>query len=77
MDVIIRNQDIQELETTCFGLTLAIFRFHLEKANRKNCYTYLTKHVGDECSTPTRVCINCVTNLTISFFKMKPEDGQC
>ena len=31
MDVIIRNQDIKKLETTCFGLTLAIFRFHLEK----------------------------------------------
>ena len=31
IDVIIRNQDIKKLETTCFGLTLAIFRFHLEK----------------------------------------------
>ena len=31
MDVIIRNQDIKKLETTCFGLTLAIFRFYLEK----------------------------------------------
>jgi len=30
--VIIRNQDIKKLETTCFGLTLAIFRLHLEKA---------------------------------------------
>ena len=39
MDVIIRNQDINKLETTCFGLTLAIFRFHLEKADRKICYT--------------------------------------
>jgi len=26
MDVIVRNQDIKKLETTCFGLTLAIFR---------------------------------------------------
>ena len=59
MDIIIRNQDIKKLETTCFGLTLAIFRFHLEKAVRKICYT------------------NCVTNLTSSFFKMKPEDGEC
>ena len=32
IDVIIRNQDIKKLETTCFGLILAIFRFHLEKA---------------------------------------------
>ena len=39
MDVIIRNQDIKKLETTCFGLTLAIFRFHLEKADRKIYYT--------------------------------------
>jgi len=31
IDVIIRNQDIKKLETTCFGLTLAIIRFHLEK----------------------------------------------
>ena len=31
VDVIIRNQDIKKLETTCFGLTLAIIRFHLEK----------------------------------------------
>ena len=31
MYVIIRNQDIRKLETTCFGLTLAIFRFHLGK----------------------------------------------
>jgi len=31
MDAIIRNQDIKKLEKTCFGLTLAIFRFHLEK----------------------------------------------
>ena len=31
IDVIIRNQNINKLETTCFGLTLAIFRFHLEK----------------------------------------------
>ena len=31
IDVIIRNQDIKKLETACFGLTLAIFRFHLEK----------------------------------------------
>ena len=31
IDVIIRNQDIKKLETTCFCLTLAIFRFHLEK----------------------------------------------
>jgi len=31
MNVIISNQDIKKLETTCFGLTLAIFRFHLEK----------------------------------------------
>ena len=31
MDVIIRNQDIKKLETTYFGLTLAIFRIHLEK----------------------------------------------
>ena len=31
IDVIIRNQDIKKLETTCFGLTLAIYRFHLEK----------------------------------------------
>ena len=32
IDVISRNQDIKKIETTCFGLTLAIFRFHLEKA---------------------------------------------
>ena len=31
IDVIIRNQDVKKLETTRFGLTLAIFRFHLEK----------------------------------------------
>ena len=31
IDVIIRNKDIKKLETTCFGLTLAIIRFHLEK----------------------------------------------
>jgi len=31
IDVIIRNQDIKKLETTCFGLTLTIIRFHLEK----------------------------------------------
>ena len=37
MDVIIRNQDVKKLETTCFGLTLTIFRFHLEKADRKIC----------------------------------------
>jgi len=37
---IIRNQDIKKLETTCFGLTLAII-----------------KHVGDDSSTPMRVCI--------------------
>jgi len=30
IDVVIRNQDLKKLET-CFGLTLAIFRFHLEK----------------------------------------------
>jgi len=58
MGVVIRNQDIKKLETTCFALTLAIFRFHLEKADCKICYT-----------------IN--ANLTISFFEMKPEDGQC
>ena len=39
MYVIIRNQDIKKLETTCFGLTLAIFSFRLEKADRKICYT--------------------------------------
>ena len=39
MYVIIRNQDIKKLETKCFGLTLAIFRFHLEKADRKIYYT--------------------------------------
>jgi len=39
MDVIIRNQDIKKLETTCFDLTLAIFRLNLEKADRKICYT--------------------------------------
>ena len=75
MDIIIRNQDIKKLETTCFGLTLVIFRFHLEKAVQNK--PYLTKHVGDECSTPMRVLHNCVTNLTNSFYKMKPEDGQC
>jgi len=31
IDAIIRNQDIKKLETTCFGLTLAILKFHLEK----------------------------------------------
>ena len=31
IDVIIRNQDIKKLEKTCFGLTLATIRFHLEK----------------------------------------------
>ena len=31
IDVIIRNQDIKKCETTCFGLTLAIIRLHLEK----------------------------------------------
>ena len=31
IDVTIRNQDIKKSETTCFGLTLAIFKFHLEK----------------------------------------------
>jgi hypothetical protein len=31
IDVIIRNQEIKKLETTYFGLTLAIIRFHLEK----------------------------------------------
>ena len=31
IDVIIRNQDIKELETTCFDLTLDIFKFHFEK----------------------------------------------
>jgi len=43
MDVIIRNQDIKKLETTFFGLTLAIFRFHLEKADRKIRYTIIAK----------------------------------
>ena len=33
IDVIIRNQDIKKLETTCFGLTLAIFRFHLKSCS--------------------------------------------
>ena len=36
INVIIRNQDIKKLETTCFGLTLAIIRFHLEKLFCKN-----------------------------------------
>ena len=31
IDVIIRKQDIKKLETKFFGLTLAIFRFYLEK----------------------------------------------
>ena len=31
IDVVIRNQDINKLETTRFGLTLTIFRFNLEK----------------------------------------------
>ena len=43
MDVIIRNQVTKELETTCFGLTMVIFRFHLEKADRKICYTINAK----------------------------------
>jgi len=31
IDGIITNQDIKITKTTCFGLTLAIIRFHLEK----------------------------------------------
>ena len=50
IDVIIRNQDIKKLETTCFGLTLAIFRFHLEKL--------FVRFVTQLCkSAPVRVCI--------------------
>jgi len=52
MDVIIRNQDIK-LETICFGLTLAIFRFHLEKADRKYVTQLIQTHVGVEHSSPT------------------------
>jgi len=49
-DVIIRNQDRKKLETTCFGLTLAIFRFHLEKL--------FVRFVIQLCKrAPVRVCI--------------------
>ena len=54
MDVIIRNQDTKKLETTCFGLTLAIFRFHLEKKLILRFVTQLMQtHVGVEYSSPT------------------------
>ena len=53
MNIIIRNQDIKKLETTCFSLTLAIFRFHLEKAVRKICYTIMQTRIGVEHSSPT------------------------
>ena len=62
IDVIIRNQDIKKLETTCFGLTLAIFRFHLEKMFVR----FVTQFV-------TQLCNKSYEQL----FKMKPEDGQC
>ena len=45
IDVIFRNQDIKKLETTCFGLTLAIFRFHLEKLFVK----FITQFVTQLC----------------------------
>ena len=42
---------IYKLETTCFGLTLAIFKLHLEKADCKICYTIM--QIGVEHSSPT------------------------
>ena len=53
MDVIIRNQDIKKFETTCFGLTLAIFRFHLEKSFVIFCYTIMQNRIGVEHSSLT------------------------
>ena len=54
MDVIIRNQDIRKLETTCFGLTLAIFRFHLEiKLILRFVTQLMQKGVGVEYSSHT------------------------
>ena len=49
IDVIIRNQDIKKFEATCFGLTLAIFRFHLEKL--------FVRFVTQLCKRALRVCI--------------------
>ena len=65
IDVIIRNQDIKKLETTCFGLTLAIIRFHLEKL--------FCKSVIQLCNTKTNAqntnarLHNCITLLQNSF----------
>jgi len=53
MDIIIRNQDIKKLEIASFELTLAIFRFHLEKAVRKICYTIMQTRIDVEHSSPT------------------------
>ena len=52
MDVIIRNQDIKKLETTCFGLTLAIFKFHLEKLIVRFVTQLMQTRVGVEHSSP-------------------------
>jgi len=64
MDVFIRNQDIKKLETTCFGLTLAIFRFYLEKLFCK-IFIQLCKRAS-VLSTQSPMCV------CIIVFKMKP-----
>ena len=65
IDVIIKNQDIKKLETTCFGLTLAIISFHLVKLFCKSVIQFCKRAL---------VLYN---TLTEQLFKMKPDDGHC